>query len=141
MSDDDSSAKENFDIETVLRSFDDKESRQKLIKNHTEANLHKCALSWSNKCAHCGKGFDDFKQTIETSIKVRIDLFLLFIIYIKLYVKWIGIQQDFQAKMEHKIPFVNEEMDIRYESLREDLELVKDKILLEIDETEKELFE
>ena len=51
--------------EVIFQKIEGQDINQSIKK--LSSNLHKCALLWSNKCAHCDTGFDALKLKLSSS--------------------------------------------------------------------------
>jgi hypothetical protein len=50
--------------ELIFKEYPNKVSSS---ESNSSSKLHQCALSWSDRCAHCESGFDDLKQKVSSS--------------------------------------------------------------------------
>jgi len=133
------------------------------IQEHLSTKLHQCALIWSDKCAHCEIAFDELKQKLLSStqptednlneLKNQIDgsLATLEGFCCLLNCNSNNCITFFQLILEQKcalkenfansLKFVQDDVVIRCESLKEELEQIKESYHKEVGRTEIEICE
>lgn len=131
--------------------------------DHLSSKLHQCSFFWSDKCAHCEVGFDELKRKCLSSAEqqteenleelekktedclAKLEGFVLSkkdnLILNEKDFDFLELQSEFKHHLVNNLFFAQDDISLRCESLKEELELLKLNYYMEIDETENEIKE
>lgn len=144
----------------MLKTFFSSEVILKKETNYAKSTsrLHSCGFDWSERCAYCEIDFDDLKLHVDSSNGLNYDITLLIkdkiqasicklegVLKImlrhklKFIMRVLELEQCFEIKLQNNFNFIDEELDIRLESLKEELELVKQNCFEQIIDAEKDI--